>query len=161
LAAEKVWNKFVSSDPFSFTFLDESFDKLYKADRKSSQLILIFSVIAILISSLGLFALAAFTADQRTREIGIRKVLGASFPNIVRLLSLEFIKLVGIGILISIPVGWWVMNKWLQDFVYRIQIGWWMFAAAGLLACLIAFFAVSFHAVKAGLTNPVKALRSE
>jgi putative ABC transport system permease protein len=161
LAAEKVWNKFVLSDPFDFSFLDESFDKLYKADRKASQLILIFSIIAILISSLGLFALAAFTADQRTREIGIRKVLGASFPNIVRLLSLDFIKLVGLGILISIPIGWWTMNTWLQDFAYRIQMGWWMFAAAGLAACMIALFAVCFHAVKAGLTNPVKALRSE
>ncbi|MDB5013078.1 MAG: FtsX-like permease family protein, partial [Daejeonella sp.] len=117
--------------------------------------------IAILISSLGLFGLSAFTAEQRKKEIGIRKVLGATVVNITGLLSKDFIKLVGISIVIATPLAFWAMNKWIQNFAYRIEIVWWMFAAAGLLALIIALVTTSFQAVKAAVSNPVKSLRTE
>jgi putative ABC transport system permease protein len=120
-----------------------------------------FTTIAILISCLGLFGLAAFSAEQRTREIGIRKVLGASVSSIVNLLSKDFIKLVVIALFIAAPIGWYFMSKWLEDFAYRINIGWWMFAVAGVFAILIAFATISLHAIKAALTNPTKNLRTE
>jgi putative ABC transport system permease protein len=160
-ASERVWNRLITTDPFTYTFLDESFDRLYKNDRKASLIIFIFSAIAILISGLGLFALATFTSDQRRKEIGIRKVLGASLGSIVALLSRDFIQLVGLGILFSVPIAWWAMDKWLQDFAYRVNIGWWMFGLAGGMACIIALFAVSFQAIKAAHSNPVAALKSE
>jgi putative ABC transport system permease protein len=118
-------------------------------------------MVAIVISCLGLFGLAAFSAEQRSKEIGIRKVLGASVSGIVGLLSKDFLKLVMVALVIATPIAWWGMSKWLQAFVYRINISWWMFALAGLLAILIALFTVSFQAIKAALMNPVKSLRSE
>ena len=116
---------------------------------------------AILISCLGLFGLAAFSAEQRKKEIGVRKVLGASVSGVVALLSKDFLKLVGISILIATPVAWWAMNKWLQGFAYRVNISWWVFVIAGVLALLIALITVSFQSIKAAIANPVKSLRSE
>jgi putative ABC transport system permease protein len=121
----------------------------------------IFATLAIIIACIGLFGLSIYTAKQRTKEIGIRKVLGASVTGVVRLLSKDFIKLVGIAILIASPIAWWASNKWLQDFAYRINISWWVFASAGVIALLIAMFTVSFQAIKAAIANPVKSLRTE
>ncbi|MDP4264625.1 MAG: ABC transporter permease [Bacteroidota bacterium] len=160
-AAEAVWTKFIANEPFNYTFLDDSFNNLYKADIKTSRLIFIFSIIAIIISALGLFGLAAFTAEQRTKEIGIRKVLGASVQHVATLLSGDFVRLVIIAIVIASPIAWWVMNKWLQDFAYRINITAGIFIVAGALALLVALIAVSFQAIKAAIANPVKSLRTE
>jgi hypothetical protein len=160
-AVENVWNKFVSDQPFNYNFLDDNFNTLYKNDIKTSRLILIFSVIAVILSAMGLFGLAAFTTEQRTKEIGIRKVLGASLQQITGLLSKDFITLVFIAIVIATPVAWWVMNKWLQEFAYRIKLTAWLFMAAGLLAVIIALLSVSIHAIKAAIANPVRSLRTE
>lgn len=160
-AAEKVWKRFFPSEPFSFSFTDEEFENIYRTDHKASVLVLIFSLLTILISCLGLYGLAAFTAEHRRKEIGIRKVLGASIAGIVGLLSKDFLKLVFIAILIASPVAWWAMNKWLEEFAYRINIGWWMFAAAGAIALVIAFFSIGFRSASAASSNPVKALRTE
>ena len=160
-AAGSVWTKYIPDEPFSFTFLDDSFNTLYKSDIKASRLILIFSILAIIISALGLFGLAAYTAEQRTKEIGIRKVLGASIQQIVGLLSKDFVKLVIVAIVIASPIAWWLMNNWLMDFAYRINITVWIFIGAGSLALLIALMSVSFQAIKAAVANPVKSLRTE
>ncbi len=149
-AAGTVWAKFIPSEPFDPNFLDDSFNTLYKTDIKTSKLIFIFSIIAIIIAALGLFGLAAFTTEQRTKEIGIRKVLGASMQQITTLLSKDFVRLVVIAVVIASPVAWWLMNKWLQDFAYRIDISIWIFITAGALALLIALLSVSFQAIKAG-----------
>jgi putative ABC transport system permease protein len=146
--------------PFSYRFLDESFNDLYRSEQRIGKIVLTFSILAIFIACLGLFGLAAFVAEQRSREIGIRKVLGASVQGIVELLSREFMLLVLISFLIAIPLGWYFMNKWLQDFAYRIQISWWVFAVAGVLAFVIALFTISFQAIRAALANPVKSLRA-
>ena len=156
-----TWKKLVPGEPLEYTFLDEDFQKNYKTDRQMAGLVGSFTGIAILISCLGLFGLAAFAAERRTKEIGIRKVLGASVAGITSLLARDFIKLVLIAIVIASPLAWWGLHKWLQDFAYRIDIQWWMFAVAGLLATVIAFLTVAGQAVKAALTNPVKSLRSE
>jgi putative ABC transport system permease protein len=160
-AIENKWNALIPARPFSYYFLDEFFDKQYRTEERFGKLFLNFSVLAIIISCLGLLGLASYSTMQRTREIGIRKVLGASVPNIVNLLSREFLKLVAIAILIASPVAWFAMHGWLQDFAYRIEIGWWIFFIAGLIAVLIALATVSFQAVKAAIANPVKSLRVE
>ncbi len=160
-AAQGVWSKHIPDEPFQYTFLDESFNNLYKADIRTSRLVFIFSAIAVIIAALGLFALAAFTAEQRTKEIGIRKVLGASVSQIAGLLSKDFIKLVLIAIVLASPLAWWAMNKWLQDFAYRINISAWIFIIAGSLALLVALLSVSMQAIKAAMANPVKNLRTE
>ena len=160
-AVSDVWAQYIPKEPFVYNFLDDSFNKLYKADIKTSSLIFIFSILAIIISALGLFGLAAFTAEQRTKEIGIRKVLGASVQQIATLVSKDFVKLVAIAIVIASPLAWWVMNKWLQDFAYRISIGPGIFIAAALLGLLVAVCSVSFQAIKAAMANPVKSLRTE
>lgn len=160
-AAEKVWAKYIPGQPFTYNFLDDSFNNLYKSDIKTSKLIFSFSVIAIIISALGLFGLAAFTAERRTKEIGIRKVLGASVAHIVNLLSRDFVMLVCISILIASPIAWLLMNKWLQDFAYRISISAWIFITAGVFAIIIAVISVSVQAIKAAIANPVKSLRTE
>ncbi|MDP4216533.1 MAG: ABC transporter permease, partial [Bacteroidota bacterium] len=126
-----------------------------------SNIINSFTLMAIFISCLGLFGLAAFSAEQRNKEIGIRKVLGASVPGLVRLLSKDFLQLVFIAMLIAIPIAWWSMNKWLEAFAYRVPISWWMFGLAGILAILIALLTVSFQAIRAAVANPVRSLRSE
>ncbi len=147
--------------PFSYRFLDEAFDQMYRAEQRTGKIALIFSVLAIVIACLGLFGLATFMAEQRTKEIGIRKVLGATVNNVLTLLSKDFLKLVLIAFVVAAPVAWWGMNKWLQDFTYRTQISWWVFLLAGAAALVIALFTVSFQAIKAAITNPVKSLRTE
>ncbi len=158
---ETTWKMLAPGEPFEYTFLDDDFQKNYRTDRLMGGLIGGLTGIAILISCLGLFGLAAFAAEQRTKEIGIRKVLGASIASITNLLAKDFLKLVLLAIVIASPIAWYVMNQWLADFAYRIEISWWMFAAAGALALLIAFLTVGFQSVKAALANPVKSLRSE
>ena len=160
-AAKDVWNKFFASDPFVYKFLDEEFEKLYRADHKTAILVWLFSGIAIFLSCLGLFALAAFTAERRTKEIGVRKVLGASVTGIVSLLSKEFIMLVFISLIIASPVAWWALTKWLQSFSYRIDISFIFFIAAGIITLIIALATVSVHAIKAAISNPIKSLRTE
>lgn len=159
--AESLWKKFFPSEPFSYQFLNEEFEKLYRADHKASTLIWIFSFLAIFISCLGLYGLATFTAERRSKEIGIRKVLGASISGIIALLSKDFLKLVIISLLVASPLAWWAMNNWLQEFAYRVNIGWWIFMAAGLIAILIAFVSIGFRAVKASAANPIQSLRAE
>jgi putative ABC transport system permease protein len=158
---ESSWNKINPDVPFVYSFLDNDFQKNYAKDQRTSNIVSYFTFIAIFIACLGLFGLSAFSAEQRTREIGIRKVLGASVVNITNLLSKDFVKLVLIAIVIASPLSWWFMNKWLQDFAYRIQISWWMFAVAGMIAIFIALLTVSFQAIKAAIANPVKSLRTE
>lgn len=158
---EQVFQKDMPDSAFEYTFLDEYLNTLYRSEQRTAQVVLVFSALAILIACLGLFGLAAFTAEQRTKEIGVRKVLGASVLNIVGLLSKDFLKLVFIAILIASPIAWYAMSQWLQDFAYKITIPWWIFALAGLLAVGIALLTVSFQSIKAALVNPVKSLRSE
>jgi len=157
---EKIWQNDVSIAPFEFSFLDQEVQKQYDTEITLSNIINVFTLMAIFISCLGLFGLAAFSAEQRNKEIGVRKVLGASVFNITQLLSKDFLKLVIISILISIPIAWWAMNKWLDAFAYKVGVQWWMFALAGLLAICIALFTVSFQAIKAAVANPVKSLRT-
>jgi putative ABC transport system permease protein len=158
---DQSWKKINPDIPFVYSFLDRDFQNNYEKDKRASVIVCYFTSIAILIACLGLFGLSAFSAEQRIREIGIRKVLGASVGNITSLLSKDFIRLVLIAIIIASPIAWFGMNKWLQDFEYKIKISWWMFASAGLLALFIALITVSFQAVKAGVASPVKNLRSE
>jgi putative ABC transport system permease protein len=158
---EHSWSKINPDIPFVYSFLDKDFQRNYEKDQRASTIVSYFTFIAILIACLGLFGLSAFSAEQRTREIGIRKVLGASVTNVTALLSKDFLKLVLIAIIIASPVAWWAMNKWLQSFAYRIIISWWMFVLAGLIAVFIALLTVSFQAIKAAVANPVKSLRTE
>ncbi|HXB09918.1 MAG TPA: FtsX-like permease family protein, partial [Puia sp.] len=160
-AAQKIWQSFAPNDAFDYTFLDDQFDSLYKADSKTSTLILLFSIIAILISCLGLFALAAFTAQQRIKEIGIRKVLGATVPNIIALLSRDFVRLVLLSVLIATPIAGFAMHKWLEDFAYHIPLSVGVFIAAGTIALLVAIFTISTQSIRAATTNPIKNLRTE
>lgn len=158
---EALCKKLNPKFPFSYQFADAEFNKLYRSEQLISRLADYFAFLAIFISCLGLFGVAAFTAEQRTREIGVRKVLGANLTGIVSLLSKDFLMLVLIAILISTPVAWLLMQHWLQDYAYKLPISWWIFLLAGLAAMVIAFLTVSFQAIKAGLANPVKSLRSE
>jgi putative ABC transport system permease protein len=160
-AAQSVWKKFAPNDPFEFDFLDDTYNKLYKTEQQSSTLITLFAIVAVLVSALGLLGLSAFAAEQKVKEIGIRKVLGASIQHIVSLLSVDFLKMVMIACIIAFPVAWWAMNKWLEAFAYRVNVYWWILAAAGIIALLIAFITVSFQSFKAAAANPVKSLRSE
>jgi ABC-type antimicrobial peptide transport system permease subunit len=160
-ATEKEYKKYAGDTPFSYSFLDKNFEEQYKSEQRSSLLFNVFAGIAIFISCLGLFGLATYTAQVRIKEIGIRKVLGASVANIIQLLSKDFLKLVVFAIIIATPVAWWAVNKWLQGFAYRINISWWVFAVAGLLSVLIAWITISFQAFKAAIANPVKSLRTE
>ena len=158
---KQVYSTFDKNNFAEFHFLDENFAKQYAAEQKQEQVSMIFTLLAVVIACLGLFGLVTFTATQRVKEIGIRKVLGASVSSVTMLLSKDFIKLVCIAVVIAIPVAWFVMNKWLQDFAYRINIEWWMFALAGLLALIIALLTISFQSIKAAIANPVKSLRTE
>jgi putative ABC transport system permease protein len=141
--------------------MDDTYGAMYKSEEKLSDLLWIFALMAIVVGCMGLFGLAAFTAEQRTKEIGIRKVLGADVFNIIGLLSKNFLGLVLIASLIAIPVGWWAMTNWLKDFPYRVSLGWWVFAATTLLALIIALLTVGFQSVKVATANPVKSLRTE
>jgi len=160
-AAGKIWKQYFPNTPFVFEFLDETYNNLYKSEQQSSALITFFATIAIIISALGLLGLAAFTAGQKVKEIGIRKVLGASVQHIIRLLSVDFVMMVCIASIIAIPLAYWTMNKWLQEFAYRINLSWWIFAESAGIALLIALITVSFQSIKAALANPVNSLRSE
>ncbi|MGI8952368.1 MAG: FtsX-like permease family protein [Chitinophagaceae bacterium] len=158
---QSVWKERVPQRPFEYHFLDEEYNNLYIAEQRTAQVFGVFSTIAILLACLGLFALAAFTTMQRTKEIGIRKVLGASLANITTLVSTEFLKLVFIAIIIATPLAWWASQKWIQNFAYRINLQWWVFALAGICAVIIALVTVSYHAIKAAMANPVNSLRTE
>jgi putative ABC transport system permease protein len=158
---ESVWKKDLPGIPFEYAFLDQEIQKQYEAEQSLSQIINSFTIMAILISCLGLFGLVAFSAEQRRKEIGIRKVLGASVASLFGLLSREFVVLVGLAFLLVTPLAWWVMHRWLQSFAYQVSVSWWMFAAAGGASLVIAVLTISFQAVKAAIANPVKSLRSE
>jgi putative ABC transport system permease protein len=160
-AALTSWKQYNNDSPFSYTFLDDSFNQLYKTEQRTGSLFNVFSAIAIFISCLGLFGLATYSAQVKTREIGIRKVLGSSVAGIIRLLTTEFIVLIAISILIAVPVAYYAMDKWLQDYAYRITITAWIFLMAGFGATAIALLTISIQSVKAALANPVKSLRSE
>ncbi|MFS2186573.1 ABC transporter permease [Mucilaginibacter sp. Mucisp84] len=158
---EALWRKDIADAPFEYSFLDTEVQKQYETEVTLSQIINAFTLMAIVISCLGLFGLAAFSAEQRSKEIGVRKVLGASVTGIVQLLSKDFVQLVLIALVISTPIAWWGMSKWLQAFEYRVTIRWWMFALAGVLAMVIALLTVSTQAIKAARMNPVKSLKAE
>ena len=160
-AVENKWKEMAPAQPFQYSFMDQDFNNTYKTEQRIGQLSIAFAILAILIASLGLFGLVTYAAERRTKEIGIRKVLGASAGNIVRMLSTDFAKLVIISALIAFPVAWWAMNRWLQGFAYRVQISWWIFLAAGGLALFIALVTVSIQAIRASLANPTKSLRTE
>jgi ABC-type antimicrobial peptide transport system permease subunit len=160
-AVKKQYQKYASYIPFTYNFIDKQFAAKYESDQREGTLFNLFAAIAIFISCLGLLGLATFTAQRRTKEIGVRKVLGASVGNLIRLVSVDFLKLVIIAIVIAIPVGWFVMNKWLENFAYKTDISWWIFLAAAAMAILIAVLTVSFQAIRAAVANPVEALRSE
>ena len=158
---KKIYSNNAPDFPFEYSFLDERFDQLYKAEIKQESLLSVFSVIAICIACLGLFGLASYTALKRTKEIGVRKVLGSSVENIVLLLSKDLLKPVLLGTIIAVPVGYYAMQKWLEGFAYRVSVHWWFFAMAAMIAVLIALITVSVQAIKAALANPVKSLRTE
>ncbi|MEJ7830873.1 MAG: FtsX-like permease family protein, partial [Segetibacter sp.] len=158
---QSKWQSMFPDKPFDYYFLDESINKLYKADQNFKSLFSYFTIIALIIACLGLFGLAAFTAEQRTKEIGIRKVLGATVTNIVAMLSKDFLKLVIVASVIAFPIAWYMMHKWLEDFSYRINISWWVFVIGSASACIIALLTVGFQAIKAAISNPVKSFRTE
>ncbi|HUS01989.1 MAG TPA: FtsX-like permease family protein, partial [Chitinophagaceae bacterium] len=160
-AIESTWKKFVPERPFTYSFLDKNLAEQYQAEQTTQKIFTVFSVLAIFIGCIGLLGLAAYSTQQRLREISIRKVLGAGVGNIVTMLSKDFLKLVAIASVIAFPVAWYAMHTWLQDFAYRINISWWVFIVAGLLSALIALFTISFQAIKAAVSNPVKSLRTE
>jgi putative ABC transport system permease protein len=158
---ENIWKKFSPEIPFEYAFLDQRYEKLYESEQRQGAIFTVFACIAIFVACLGLFGLTAFAISQRVKEIGIRKVLGASVNSIVALLSIDFLKLVGIAAIIAFPVAYYAMNQWLRDFAYRIGIQWWIFLAAGLVAVVVAFFTIGLQAIKTATANPVKNLRTE
>jgi putative ABC transport system permease protein len=158
---ETAWKKVYPESAYEMHFIDETLAQRYVQERKDYDLFKAFSVISIFICCIGLWGLIAFVVVRKTKEIGIRKVLGSSVGGIVYLLSKDFLKLVIIALVVASPVAWYFMNKWLQDFAYRISIGWWIFLVAGAVALLIALFTVSFQAIRAAIANPVRSLRTE
>ena len=158
---KQQWARFNTEEPFSYTFMDELYNKTYAAEQKTGRILNIFAALTILVACMGLFGLATYTAEQRTKEIGIRKVLGATALQINAMLSKQFIKLILIACILAFPLSSWVMHRWLQDFAYRIDLNGWIFIAAGCIAVLVALLTISFKSIKAALANPVKALRSE
>jgi len=155
------WQSMSTDHPFDYEFMDEQFNNLYTTEQRTGNIFIVFAILAILIACLGLFGLVTYAAEQRTKEIGIRKVLGASIPGIVTMIAKDFLKLVFIASVLAFPIAWWAMHKWLQDFAYRVGISWWVFVIAGLAAVSIALITVSFQAIKAAVANPVKSLRTE
>jgi len=158
---KNTWNSYNATGPFAYSFLDDRFEAVYKNEERTGKIFTLFAIISIIIASLGLFGLSAFSIAQRTKEIGVRKILGADVGQVVLLLSKEFLYMVLIAFLVAVPVTWFAMHKWLQEFAYRIDIGWVTFLIAGCTALLIAFATVSFQAVKAAIANPIKSLRTE
>jgi putative ABC transport system permease protein len=151
----------MEGQPFSYTFLDDAFNQLYQSEQRTGKIFISFAILAVLIASLGVFGLITYAAEQRTKEIGIRKVLGASVSSIVAMLSVDFLKMVLLAFIIAAPLAWLIMNKWLENFAYRISIHWTVFALSIILMILITMLTVSFKAIKAALINPVKSLKSE
>ncbi|RTE54332.1 FtsX-like permease family protein [Arenibacter aquaticus] len=158
---EGIWSKVAPGQPFSYRFMEDSFNTTYKAEQQLGSIFMTFTLLSILIACLGLFGLAAFNAQKRTKEIGIRKVLGASVGQITYRLTTDFLKMVGIAIAVALPIGWYLMNRWLEDFTYRMEISWWVLATAALIALTIAILTVSYQSIKAAIVNPVKSLRTE
>ena len=158
---QSTWNEMAPAQPFTYSFMDERFDRMYHTEQRIGNIIGTFAFLAILIACIGLVGLSTFMAQQRTKEIGIRKVLGASTTGLVGLLSKDFLKLVGLALVLAIPVSWWALNQWLQGFAYRIEVGWPVFVLAGIIAIAIAFLTVSFQSIRAAIANPVESLRSE
>jgi len=160
-AMQSTWKQFENEEPIQYSFLDDDFKQLMIKEAVMSKIIALFTLLAIVIACLGLFGLASFTAEQRTKEIGIRKVLGASVSGIVTLLTKDFVKPILLSMVIAFPIAWWASHKWLQDYAYRINVEWWVFGLAALAALTIAWITVSFQAIKAAVANPVKSLRTE
>jgi putative ABC transport system permease protein len=158
---ESKWHAMAPGMPFQYRFLDESFNSMYRDEQRIGKLALTFAVLAIFIACLGLFGLATYMAEQRMKEIGVRKVLGASVSNIASMLSKDFLKLVLMSTIIAFPIAWYAMHKWLMDFAFRISISWWVFVASAAAALTIAIVTVSFQSIKAALSNPVNSLRNE
>jgi putative ABC transport system permease protein len=158
---ENRWNLVSPNLRLEYSFMDQDFDATYRIEQRTGKLFLSFTVFALIIACLGLFGIAAYAAEQRNREIGIRKVLGANVSTVMALLSKDFIKLVLISIIIAAPLAWLAMHKWLEGFAYRQNIQWWVFAVTALGAIAIAFITISFQSVKAALANPIESLRSE
>ena len=159
--AGEIFKKYNPQYPFNYKFIDEDYAKKFGEEKRTGTLAALFAGLTILISCLGLFGLATYMAENRIKEIGVRKVLGASVTSITTLLSKDFLKLVIISFLIAAPIAWWAMNSWLQSYTYRISIQWWVFALAGILSVIVAILTVSYQAIKAAIANPVKSLRSE
>jgi len=160
-AVENIWREMAPTQPFEHYFMDDSFNNSYEAEQRLGQIFMVFTLLSIVIACLGLLGLAAFNAQKRVKEIGVRKVLGAGVGQIVYRLSADFLKLVGLAIVIALPLGWYAMDRWLQDFSYRIEIPWWIFALSALLAIGVAIVTVSYQSIKAAVVNPVKSLRTE
>jgi putative ABC transport system permease protein len=158
---EETWNKIAPDFPFEYNFLDEQIDKLYSADQRAGSVINVFSFLALFIACLGMFGLASFTAEQRVKEVGIRKVLGAKVPGIVLLLSKEYTKYILLANLFAWPIAYFIIDRWLQNFAYRIDISLWVFVLSGGIALLVALATVSFQAIKAAMANPVESLKYE
>jgi putative ABC transport system permease protein len=158
---EESWKAVFPGNPFITFFLDDHYDQQYKADQQFGKIFGIFSALAIFIACLGLFGLSSLTAIQRTKEIGVRKVLGASIPSILTLVSRDYIILMLAAIAVAVPLAWWIMNSWLQEFAHRIELSWWIFALPSLIVIFIALMTVSIHTLKAARTNPSKSLRYE
>ena len=158
---ETIWKKIAPDIPYEYAFLKENFENLYQSEQKMSQIFSVFTSIAIFIACLGLLGLAAYTAEQRTKEIGIRKAMGASVPSVVKMLNLEFIKLVGIAIIITSPVAWYLANVWLSDFIYKTEINFWPFLLAAFASIVIAMATVGYQSFKAAIANPVESLKTE
>ncbi|HXR85056.1 MAG TPA: ABC transporter permease [Hanamia sp.] len=158
---ESKWKALVPDRPFEYHFLDEDYDKLYQSEIRLAEIMKVFTSIGILLACFGLFGLSSYSIQQRTKEIGIRKVLGASVSNITALLAIDFIMLTAVSCVVAFPIAWWAAHTWLQDYSYRINISWWIFFAAGLIAIFIAMITVSMQAIKAAISNPVKSLRTE
>ncbi|MEM6540037.1 MAG: FtsX-like permease family protein, partial [Bacteroidota bacterium] len=158
---EGIWDEMAPGQPFSYYFLDDSFNDSYEAEQRLGQIFMAFTVLSILIACLGLFGLTAFNAQKRVKEIGIRKVLGASVSQITLRLSFDFLRLVGIAILVALPLGWFAMDRWLEDFAFRVSIPWWALLLSGVLAVFIALVTVSYQSINAAIANPVKSLRTE
>jgi len=160
-AIKTKWKTLAAGQPFDYGFMDEQFNSIYNAEQQVGRISITFSVLAILIACLGLFGLVTYAAEQRTKEIGIRKVLGANVSGIVGMIIKDFLKLVIIASMFAFPIAWWGMNKWLMNFAYRVGIGWWIFIIAALIAVVVTVVTISYQAIKAAIANPVTSLRSE